>query len=646
MTLVRSGLTAAAALLLVMPAEQQPQYDVILRGGLIIDGTGASRFTGDVAVQGGRIVRVGRIGSARGVTELDVRGLVVAPGFVNVHSHAQPSALPTAVNMLTQGVTTELINADGGGPTNLDVQFAAIEPNGLAVNVAASIGFNSIWREVVGLSDRRPGSAEIEAMRGLVAANLARGAFGVSSGLDYKPAYYATTDEVVAVLEPARQWRTFFPNHDRVIPETGFSARAGVEETRDIGFRAGIVPTFTHMKVQGHEQGSGDIVLGMMNRSSAEGRWIAADVYPYLSGQTGLGALIIPGWAADGGTDSMRARFRDPALRARIIAESNEAIKARFNGPETILVLGTRKLSDIMQERGIATPGEAVVTILETEMPWAILGFGVESDLVKLLQYHSMAVACDCGASTSDRGHPRGYGTYPRVLGRYVREQRVMTWEDAIRKMSGFPAALMGLVDRGLIAPGMAADIVVFDSATVIDHATFEQPTLLSDGIRHVLVNGVVALRDGKATGDKGGRILRRTGAMPSRPLDLDLAMRVEATGTLTDLDGSGSGRVAIALRQARGSQRATGTFRVTMPDGAPYQASLLGTLQTINGWASITGVVRKQGETAERAFTLVVDGADPFADGRSTVRLWIDGVAPVAGHLGSVPTIVGRSLR
>lgn len=645
MTVVRSGMLAMVALFVGVPTGQQPGYDVVLRGGLVVDGTGARRFVADVAVRDGRIVRIGQLGRVQAATEIDARGLMVAPGFINVHSHAQPSALPTAVNMLTQGVTTELLNADGAGPIDLDGQFTVLEPNGLAVNVAASIGFNSIWREVVGLSDRRPTAAEIEKMQGLVAANLARGAFGVSAGLDYKPAYYAKTDEVVAVLEPARRWRTFFPNHDRVIPETGFSARAGVEETRDIGFRAGLVPTFTHMKVQGHEQGSADIVLEMMNRHSAEGRWIATDVYPYLAGQTGLGALIIPGWAADGGTDSMRARFRDPALRARIIQESNEAIKARFNGPETILVLGTRKLSDIMREQGVATPGEAVVKVLETESPWAILGFGIEADLVKLFQYHSTAVACDCGATTNGRGHPRAFGTYPRVLGRYVREQRVLTWEDAIRKMSGLPAAMMGLVDRGLIAPGMAADIVVFDTATVIDHATFENPGAPSEGIRHVLVNGSIALRDGKATGERGGRILRRTGNMPSRPMDLNAARRVRAAGGFAVLSGGSRGTLTLDIRQARQGQRAAGTLRLTAPAGVALEATSLGTLQTAAGWASITGMARLASSGEERAFTLIVEAADPFAQSTSpTVRLAVDGMDRIEGTLDRAPSIEPRS--
>ncbi len=430
--LVAAALTGST---LVAQAPPPPRYETILRGGTVVDGSGAPRFVADIAISNGRIARIGNLGGVHAPTEIDVRGLMVAPGFINIHSHASPAALPTAENMLTQGVTTELLDADGGGPTDLAVQ---LEPIGRA-----------------------------------------------------------------------GRWRTFFPNHDRSTPESGYSSRAGVEETRLIGERAGLVGQFTHMKIQGHEQGTAAAVIEMMNRSSAEGRWVAADVYPYLAGQTARSALIIPGWAQDGGAEAMRTRFKDPELRARIVKESDEAIKARFNGPESIMVLGTRRLSDIMREVGVTTAGEAVVKVLETESPWAILGFGIEADLAKIIQYHSSAIACDCGAATGSRGHPRYYGTFPRVLGRYVRETRALTWEDAIRKMSGLPAAMIGLVDRGFLASGMAADITVFDSATVIDRATFERPDAFSEGIRPVLVNGQIALRDGKATGERGGVVLR-----------------------------------------------------------------------------------------------------------------------------------------
>ena len=329
-----------------------PRYDILLRGGTVVDGSGAPRFVADIGITGGRIARIGNLAGAHAPTELDVGGLMVAPGFINIHSHASPAALPTAVNMLTQGVTTELLNADGGGPTDLAVQLEPIGRAGLALNVGASIGFNSIWQSVMGPSNRRPTPIDVEKMQTMILRGLEHGAFGVSAGLDYKPAYFATTDEVVEILKPAGRWRTFFPNHDRSTPENGYSSRAGVEETRLIGERAGLVGQFTHMKIQGHEQGSAAAVIEMMTRSSAEGRWVAADVYPYLAGQTALSALIIPGWAQDGGTEAMRTRFKDLALRARIVKESDQAIKARFNGPESIMVLGTRRLSDIMTDVG------------------------------------------------------------------------------------------------------------------------------------------------------------------------------------------------------------------------------------------------------------------------------------------------------
>ncbi|MEZ4457481.1 MAG: amidohydrolase family protein [Gemmatimonadales bacterium] len=468
-------------------------------------------------------------------------------------------------------------------------------------------------------------------MRSLLTTGLAAGAIGVSGGLDYKPAYFATTDEVVRVLEAARRWRTFFPNHDRTIPELGFSSYAGMDETRVIGQRAGLVPEFTHMKIQGHEHGTAGRVLGLMDREAAAGRWITADVYPYLAGQTGLASLIIPGWAQAGGVDSMRARFRDPELRRRIIKEADEAMNARFTGPENILVAPNRRLSEIIAANGSATPGEAVVQTLEKEMPSAILGFGVESDLVEILKHPAVAVACDCGAATGSRGHPRYFGTFPRVLGRYVREQHALTWEAAIRKMTGLPAAMMGLPDRGLLAPGMAADIVVFDSATVIDHATFEAPALPSEGIRHVLVNGLVALRDGAATGTQGGRILRGARYLPSRPLDPG-ATRVEAKGTVQDGPLAGA-RVTVALTQSTRRPGALGAVVVTGDaQGARLEGGNFGVVQRAGRWATVTGRILMRPERTDRAFTLVLDGADPGLP--PNFHLMVEGLPPLAGSL------------
>lgn len=410
-----------------------------------------------------------------------------------------------------------------------------------------------------------------------------------------------------------------------------------------IGEGAGLVPVFTHMKVQGHEQGTADAVLQMMRASTEAGKWVAADVYPYLSGQTSLAALIIPGWAQDGGVVKMRERFADVALRARIIVEADQAISARFNGASGIMLNETgRKLSDIMQQQGAKSPGAAVVRILETESPSAILSFGDENDLRKILQFPDAAIACDCGAWTETRAHPRGYGTFPRILGHYVRETHVLTWEQAVRKMSALPAALTGMVDRGLIAPGMAADIAVFDTATVIDHATYEAPNLKSEGIRVVLVNGVVALRDGLVTGARGGVAMRRSGHMPSRELRLDATRHVRVSGTLQSEGAAVATNVTIDITQSRSARSATGNLRLTTAIGVRIQSTSFGTFQPGTHWASVTGRVKVGRE--ERAFTLIVDGADPLATGTPpAVVLQIEGMPALRGAVVGTMDITKR---
>ena len=227
------------------PAQTPAPYDIILRGGTVVDGTGAPRYRADVAITRGHIARVGDLAKATARTEIDVRGLFVAPGFINIHSHAVPAVLQTAENMLTQGVTTELLNADGSAPADIGAQLDTLAAHGLAVNVASSAGFNSVWATVMGPSNTRATPDDIARMRAMLLANLERGAFGISAGLDYKPAYFSTVPEAIAVLSIARPWRTFFPNHDRLTPESGFSSRKGMEETMAIGEGTGLVPVFT-----------------------------------------------------------------------------------------------------------------------------------------------------------------------------------------------------------------------------------------------------------------------------------------------------------------------------------------------------------------------------------------------------------------
>ena len=641
---------AGALALIVLPhvsaaQSSAPAYDIILRGGTVVDGTGGPRRRADVAITRGHIARVGDLARATARTEIDVRGLFVAPGFLNIHSHANPGVLPTAENMLTQGVTTELVNADGAGPVDIAPQLSAFEKGGLAVNVAASTGFNTAWTSVMGPSDHRPTPDETARVTAIILANLAKGAYGVAAGLDYKPAYFATTAEVIQILKPTRPWRSFFPNHDRLTPESGYSSRSAMEETMTIGNATGLLPVFTHMKAQGRARGSSPSIVAMMNQSTAAGQPVAADIYPYLAGQTALAALIIPGWAQDGGVAKMRERFKDPALRAKIIAESNEGIAARFTGPEGIVLNETgRRISDIMKERGLSTPGEAVVSVLETEYPSMIATFGAEEDLVRFLQHPDIAVACDCGAWKETKAHPRGFGTFPRILGHYVRETKVLTWENAVRKMSGLPAAIMGVADRGLIAPGMAADIAVFDTATVIDRATYEKPDALSEGIRVVLVNGVVALRDGKVTGERGGRALRRTPHEPSRVQRLTSARQVAAAGSLV-VAGGARHTISVSISQASKAPSASGRLSLTSAGGVTIESSSFGTLQVAPWWASVTGRARVRGATdldGDRAFTVIIDRADPMVDGPgSTVVLWVEGMAPVTGRLATSARVV-----
>ena len=490
-------------------------YDAIIRHGTVLDGSGAPRYGADVAIAGGAIARVGDLANVRAGIEIDATGLFVAPGFINIHSHGTTDGLVTAANMLTQGVTTEILNPDGSGPIDINGQLARLGERGLAVNVGTNIGFNSVWTQVVGLADRRPAAEEIARMRGLITDGLAAGAWGISAALDYKPAYFAQTEEVIKIVEAARPWRTYFSNHDRVTPESGFSSLAGMAETIAIGERTGVAPVITHMKVAGHEQGRADVIIGQMRQASARGTYTAADVYPYLAGQTSLASLIIPGWAQDGGREAMLKRLADPALRARIVKEAEAAMNARFGGAGSVsLPQLKQELTAVMSEMQVGA-GEAVVRLLERGNPGIIARFGLEADLVKILQHPTSAIACDCGAVVRDATHPRYYGSFPRVLGRYVREQKALTWEDAVRKMTSLPAVIIGMADRGLLATGKAADVTVFDPATVIDHATFEEPMLPSDGIRFVVVNGRLAVRDGKPTGERAGSTLRRTYAPP-----------------------------------------------------------------------------------------------------------------------------------
>ncbi|MFN0119750.1 MAG: amidohydrolase family protein, partial [Blastocatellia bacterium] len=341
----------------------------------------------------------------------------------------------------------------------------------------------------------------------------------------------------------------------------------------------------------------------LLRAAAARGHETVTDIYPYLAGQTGLGSLFVPAWAVEGGRAEMLRRFQDPALRPRIVREIEAAIKARILTPDNIYVSShQRNFSEYMREMN-AGAGETMLRMLEKESPMVIMKFGAEPDLVELLQFPGSAVSCDCGATETRPGlHPRYFGTFPRVLGHYVRETKALTPEDAVRKMTGLPASIAGMVDRGFLATGMAADIAVFDPVTIIDQATYEQPTLVSKGVRHVLVNGQLALREGQATGAQGGRVLRREGNMPSRPMRLGRprTVSVKTSAITLNLSQSANGR-------ARGVFRFVNTRRVE------YRMVEAGLLQTHGQWATFTARMRVGPDAEERFVQVILDVANPL---------------------------------
>jgi N-acyl-D-aspartate/D-glutamate deacylase len=371
------------------------------------------------------------------------------------------------------------------------------------------------------------------------------------------------------------------------------------------------------MKVTGREKGTASAVLASIAQTTRRGHYAAADAYPYLAGQSGLGSLIIPGWAQEGGRPEMLKRFADPVMRARIVKESEEAMTARFGGPQGVYLPRTqRELTAVMAEMN-AGAGETVVRILEQGSdPGAILRFGAEEDLIKILKNPTTSMACDCGATTETRVHPRFCGSYPRVFGHYVRDEKVLTWEQAVRQATWLPASTIGMVDRGVIAVGMAADVTVLDPATIIDKATHEKPAEISQGVRFVIVNGRVTLEDGARRLVRNGAALYRTLNMPSRPVS-------EGNRALTANGTAAHRKIAIALTQNASARSARGTL--TIEGLGTIEAGLL---QTTTGWAAVSGT------TAQHAVSVIVDLHDPRNRGAASVIVNVDGFPWLRGSL------------
>jgi dihydroorotase/N-acyl-D-amino-acid deacylase len=507
-----------------------PAYDLVISGGTVVDGTGAPGYAADVAVQGDRIVRVSRTplpsGSARRV--IDAGGRVVAPGFIDLHAHLDPLlSLPGAESAVRQGVTTALGGPDGSAPWPIGRYLDSAATLGVGLNVAFLVGHNTVRRAVLGMADRAPAPAELARMRQMVARAMGEGAWGLSTGLLYLPGAYAKTDEVVALAQTAADSGGIYTSHLRA---EGLRLLEGVAEALEIGRRARIPVVLTHHKVIGKAMwGASARTLAMVDSARAAGTDVMLDQYPYTATYTGIGVLV-PAWAMAGGDTAFARRLgapggalRDSIARGIVFNINNDRGGGDLRRVQLARVawdttLEGHTLADWAQRRGLEpTPevgAELVLEALRRGGASAIYHVLDDGDVERIMRHPQTMIASDGRLARLREGHPhpRWYGTFPRVLGVYVRERKVLPLEQAIRKMTGMPAARLGLRDRGRVAEGAYADLVVLDPATVRDRATFEAPHQYPDGIEYVLVNGTLAVDAGRFTNARAGRVLRRGG--------------------------------------------------------------------------------------------------------------------------------------
>jgi N-acyl-D-amino-acid deacylase len=567
MTKLPSAISRLLLLLLITgcamdtPARSDGPYDLILKGGWIVDGSGNPRYRGDVGIRGDRIVAVGFLGSAAARDTLDLSGLVVAPGFIDMLGQSETYALidNRVLSKVTQGITTE-VTGEGGSVApltdllvvddsawmkkygvqedwrDLNGYFAHLARTGSTVNIATFVGATQVRLAVVGKQDRHATPEELAHMVALVDTAMEQGALGLSTALEYAPAFYAPTEEVIALAKAARRHGGVYATHMR---NEGGQIDQSLDETFRIAREADIPAEIWHLKVSGRRNwGRMPHVLTRIDSARAAGLDVTADQYPYLAGATSLDASV-PAWAHSGGNDSLIARLRDPAIRARLRAEllAPPQITDRFyratEGPQGVIVfpfedslhyLQGKRLSEIAAQRH-RDPIETMFDIIAADhaRTGAIYFIMSEPDVRAALEHWWVAVNTDAsgvapdGPFGKDGTHPRAYGSFTRILGRYVRDQKLMSLEFAVRKMTSLAAQRVGLADRGLVRPGMYADITVFNPATVIDRATFEKPHQTSVGIEYVFVNGQMVLKKGQMTNARPGRGLRGPGYKQAR---------------------------------------------------------------------------------------------------------------------------------
>jgi N-acyl-D-aspartate/D-glutamate deacylase len=548
----RAALTISLCIIVlaIARAQQPPQpFDILITNARIVDGTGAPATTGSVGVRGGRIAAVGAVGGPATRT-IDAHGLVLAPGFIDPHSHSDYALLTdgNAESKIRQGVTTEVIGESGSvAPqrptgerawTDFTGYFAAIERSKTSVNLLSYVGLGQVREFTMGNDERAPTTDELAKMTSLVTDAMKQGAYGVSTGLIYSPNAYAKLDELIALSRPASAAGGIYASHLRY---DGEKLREGIEEAIAIGEAAKIPVHVFHLKVTGAPNfGRMKEVIALVEAGQKRGLEISADQYPYVASSTGL-SQTIPPWAHEGGGAKLAERLKDPATRARIRKEMDDphptwenrlisagtwhnvqiaAVPARTGIESGYKRYEGRRIDDAAKEAG-KDPYDFVFDMLianagSISCVWFIID---ESDLKLAMQQPWVSIGSD-GSALATSGplrvgvpHPRNFGTFPRVLGKYVREEHVLTIEQAVHKMSGLTAKQMHISNRGSIREGLAADLVIFDPATVADRATFTDPFQYSVGISTVIVNGRIVLDNGRHTGQRPGVVIRGRGA-------------------------------------------------------------------------------------------------------------------------------------
>ncbi len=522
-----AGTLLAAAGLVAGMAAARPVvaqgYDLIIQSGTVVDGFGVPARAADVAIDGGRIAAVGDLGAAAADRVIDANGLHVFPGFIDTHSHAMPALLRgelrTAHPLLAQGITTIFANPDGGGTVDLADQRARIRDPGVGVNVGQLIGHGSVRRAVLGMQAREATSEELGRMQTIVRDGMDGGAFGLSSGLYYSPGSYAPTGEVVELAKIATEYGGVYQSHIRDESDYSVGLLGAVDEVIEISRGSGITGVVTHIKALGPRVwGESAEVVRRIEAARAEGLAVYADQYPYGASGTSIIGALVPRWALAGDGGDLYARMEDPGERARLVPEMWENLDRRGGADRLMLQGGPdggRTLQDVADDRGMDAIETALALLAEAREGGGggtgLTSFNMnDEDIERFMAQPWMMTSSDGSLWVPGEGHPhpRGFGAFPRRIRKYVLEEGVTTLEQAIHAMTALPAQVYGIEGRGVLEPGAAADVVVVDLERFRDTADYDDPHGLAEGVEYSLVNGTLAIDEGRFTDALAGEVL------------------------------------------------------------------------------------------------------------------------------------------